>query len=331
MKGNWMDNYELIYKLQNEINEPKILGPDNNNINFIEELFNCKIMLNYSELFLLLDNIDQKENLIKMFTFLEKLLHEGINFNSRDLIVIKKAIVDNNEEQLMNLYLKKEAIVSLVSGKAIYPKTLNQAHYIHELNKNDIVFGIGPAGTGKTYLAILYAASLLKKQQIKKIVLVRPVVEAGEKLGFLPGDLKEKVDPYLVPLYDALNECFGKENVNKMMEKGVIEVAPLAYMRGRTLENACIILDEAQNTTTMQMKMFLTRLGFNSKMIITGDITQIDLPHKNMSGLIEALNILKNLNGLSIVEFNNSDVMRHPLVFKIVNRYNKMNEAKDEN
>ena len=326
-----MDNYELIYKLQNEINEPKILGPDNNNINFIEELFNCKIMLNYSELFLLLDNIDQKENLIKMFTFLEKLLHEGINFNSRDLIVIKKAIVDNNEEQLMNLYLKKEAIVSLVSGKAIYPKTLNQAHYIHELNKNDIVFGIGPAGTGKTYLAILYAASLLKKQQIKKIVLVRPVVEAGEKLGFLPGDLKEKVDPYLVPLYDALNECFAKENVNKMMEKGDIEVAPLAYMRGRTLENACIILDEAQNTTTMQMKMFLTRLGFNSKMIITGDITQIDLPHKNMSGLIEALNILKNLNGLSIVEFNNSDVMRHPLVFKIVNRYNKMNEAKDEN
>ena len=326
-----MDNYELIYKLQNEINEPKILGPDNNNINFIEELFNCKIMLNYSELFLLLDNIDQKENLIKMFTFLEKLLHEGINFNCRDLIVIKKAIVDNKEEQLMNLYLKKEAIVSLVSGKAIYPKTLNQAHYIHELNKNDIVFGIGPAGTGKTYLAILYAASLLKKQQIKKIVLVRPVVEAGEKLGFLPGDLKEKVDPYLVPLYDALNECFGKENVNKMMEKGVIEVAPLAYMRGRTLENACIILDEAQNTTTMQMKMFLTRLGFNSKMIITGDITQIDLPHKNMSGLIEALNILKNLNGLSIVEFNNSDVMRHPLVFKIVNRYNKMNEAKDEN
>lgn len=331
MKGNLMDNYELIYKLQNEINEPKILGPDNNNINFIEELFNCKIMLNYSELFLLLDNIDQKENLIKMFTFLEKLLHEGINFNSRDLIVIKKAIVDNKEEQLMNLYLKKEAIVSLVSGKAIYPKTLNQAHYIHELNKNDIVFGIGPAGTGKTYLAILYAASLLKKQQIKKIVLVRPVVEAGEKLGFLPGDLKEKVDPYLVPLYDALNECFGKENVNKMMEKGVIDVAPLAYMRGRTLENACIILDEAQNTTTMQMKMFLTRLGFNSKMIITGDITQIDLPHKNMSGLIEALNILKNLNGLSIVEFNNSDVMRHPLVFKIVNRYNKMNEAKDEN
>ncbi len=326
-----MNNYVLIYKLQNEINESKILGPDNMNIKFMEELFNCEIIMNYSNIYILPENEDLKDYIIRMFQFLEKILKEGINFNTRDLIIIKQSIIDNKDEALMNLYLKKEAIVSLVSGKAVYPRTLNQALYINELNKNDIVFGIGPAGTGKTYLAILYAASLLKKQYIKRIVLVRPVVEAGEKLGFLPGDLKEKVDPYLVPLYDALNDCFGKENVNKMMEKGVIEVAPLAYMRGRTLENACIILDEAQNTTTMQMKMFLTRLGFNSKMIITGDITQIDLPHKNMSGLIEALNILNNLNGISIVKFNNSDVMRHPLVFKIVNRYNKMNEEKNEN
>ena len=326
-----MNNYVLIYKLQNEINESKILGPDNMNIKFMEELFNCEIIMNYSNVYILPENEELKDYIIRMFKFLEKILKEGINFNTRDLIIIKQSIIDNKDEELMNLYLKKEAIVSLVSGKAVYPRTLNQALYINELNKNDIVFGIGPAGTGKTYLAILYAASLLKKQYIKRIVLVRPVVEAGEKLGFLPGDLKEKVDPYLVPLYDALNDCFGKENVNKMMEKGVIEVAPLAYMRGRTLENACIILDEAQNTTTMQMKMFLTRLGFNSKMIITGDITQIDLPHKNMSGLIEALNILNNLNGISIVKFNNSDVMRHPLVFKIVNRYNKMNEEKNEN
>ena len=291
-----MNNYVLIYKLQNEINESKILGPDNMNIKFMEELFNCEIIMNYSNVYILPENEELKDYIIRMFKFLEKILKEGINFNTRDLIIIKQSIIDNKDEELMNLYLKKEAIVSLVSGKAVYPRTLNQALYINELNKNDIVFGIGPAGTGKTYLAILYAASLLKKQYIKRIVLVRPVVEAGEKLGFLPGDLKEKVDPYLVPLYDALNDCFGKENVNKMMEKGVIEVAPLAYMRGRTLENACIILDEAQNTTTMQMKMFLTRLGFNSKMIITGDITQIDLPHKNMSGLIEALNILNNLN-----------------------------------
>ncbi len=326
-----MSDFKFIYKLQSEINEPKILGPENKNLKFIEELFDCQLMLNYTEVFVSSENNDLQNDIIKMFKFLEKLLIEGVNFNTRDLIVIKKAINDNSEDKLMNLYLKKEAIVSLATGKAIYPKTLNQSIYINELNKNDIVFGIGPAGTGKTYLAILYAASLLKKQNIKRIVLVRPVVEAGEKLGFLPGDLKEKVDPYLVPLYDALNECFGKENVNKMIEKGVIEVAPLAYMRGRTLENACIILDEAQNTTTMQMKMFLTRLGFNSKMIITGDITQIDLPHKNMSGLIEALNILKNINGLSIVKFDNSDVMRHPLVFKIVNRYNNMNEETNEN
>ena len=186
-------------------------------------------------------------------------------------------------------------IVTLYSGKTIYPKTLNQAHYIKCLNQNDIVFGIGPAGTGKTYLAVLYAAALLKKQQVKRIVLVRPVVEAGEKLGFLPGDMKEKVDPYLIPLYDALNECFGKETVNKMIDKGVIEIAPLAYMRGRTLDNAAVVLDEAQNSTTMQMKMFLTRLGFNSKMIITGDVTQIDLPNKNMSGLIEAINLLNDI------------------------------------
>ena len=326
-----MNSYILIYTLKNEINEPKILGTENNNIKFIEELYNCEIIMNFSKVYILPENENQKDQIIKMFEFLERILKEGINFNTRDLIIIKQSIIDNREEELLRLYLKKEAIVSLVSGKAIYPKTLNQALYIHELNKNDIVFGIGPAGTGKTYLAILYAASLLKKQQIKRIVLVRPVVEAGEKLGFLPGDLKEKIDPYLVPLYDALNECFGKENVNKMMEKGVIEVAPLAYMRGRTLENACVVLDEAQNTTTMQMKMFLTRLGFNSKMIITGDITQIDLPQKNMSGLIEALNILDKINGISIVKFNNSDVMRHPLVFKIVNRYNKLQEEKNEN
>lgn len=326
-----MNNYELIYNLKNETNESKLLGPDNINIKFINELYNCEITLNFGKVYILKDNIEINNQIVKMFIFLENILNENINFNTKDLIIIKQAIDDNREEQLFNLYKKKEPIVSLVSGKTIYPKTLNQSLYINELNKNDIVFAIGPAGTGKTYLGVLYAVSLLKKQIIKKIVLVRPVVEAGEKLGFLPGDLKEKIDPYLIPLYDALNECFGKENVLKMMEKGIIEVAPLAYMRGRRLENACIILDEAQNTTKMQMKMFLTRLGFNSKMIITGDITQIDLPYNHMSGLIEALNILQGLNGISIVKFNNSDVMRHPLVFKIVNRYNNLTEGKNEN
>ena len=210
-----MNNYELIYKLKNEINESKILGPDNINLKFIEELFGCEIILNFSNVYLHTDNINIKENIVRMFEFLENILKEGINFNTRDLIIIKKSIIDHRDDELMNLYLKKEVIVSLASGKSIYPKTLNQALYISELNKNDVVFGIGPAGTGKTYLAILYAASLLKKQIIKKIVLVRPVVEAGEKLGFLPGDLKEKVDPYLRPLYDALYDMLPREIVDK--------------------------------------------------------------------------------------------------------------------
>ncbi len=318
------NNYIKIYSLTSDANELKILGPDNSHMQLIMELFNTEVLLNHSEVFVN-DSIEDgtKKDIITLFTSLEKMIFNNISFNLRDLIIICKCIKDNSIDELLALYLKKEPIVTNYSGKSIFPKTLNQAHYIKELFKNDVVFGIGPAGTGKTFLAISFAASLLKKQKIKKIVLVRPAVEAGEKLGFLPGDLKEKVDPYLIPLYDALNDCFGKETVDKMVEKGIIEIAPLAYMRGRTLDNSIIVLDEAQNTTTMQMKMFLTRLGFNSKMIITGDVTQIDLPNKNQSGLIEAMNVLENLNGISIVKFNSYDVMRHPLVFKIINRYNK--------
>ena len=184
-----------------------------------------------------------------------------------------------------------------------------------------MIFSIGSAGTGKTYLAVAFAIGELKKNLVKKIIITRPAVEAGEKLGFLPGDLKEKVDPYLVPIYDAIYEILGKETADKLIERGIIEIAPLAYMRGRTLDNACIILDEAQNTTRNQMKMFLTRLGFNSKMIITGDITQIDLPHKNMSGLIEATKILKDEKQIAIMTFDKNDVMRHPLVSKIIEKY----------
>jgi phosphate starvation-inducible PhoH-like protein len=189
------------------------------------------------------------------------------------------------------------------------------------LEDNDITFAIGPAGTGKTFLAVLFAINKLRSNQAKKIILVRPVVEAGEKLGFLPGDFKEKIDPYLIPLYDGLYECLGKESVDKMIEKGTIEVAPLAYMRGRTLEKAIIILDEAQNATLLQMKMFLTRLGYHSKMIVTGDITQIDLPNKNYSGLIEAIDLLENIKNIAIIRFAKQDIMRHPLVYKIIERY----------
>ena len=193
--------------------------------------------------------------------------------------------------------------------------------YLKALKKNDVVFGIGPAGTGKTYLAVVYAVQALKKNEVKRIILTRPAVEAGENLGFLPGDLKEKVDPYLRPLYDALYDMLGFEQVERLIEKGVIEIAPLAYMRGRTLEDAYVILDEAQNTTDAQMKMFLTRLGFRSKMIITGDVTQIDLPKGIHSGLKTAIEILKSVKGISFIYLSAMDVVRHPVVSRIIERY----------
>ena len=222
---------------------------------------------------------------------------------------------------MINFFKNKITIVNTYDGKTIYPKNISQKIYYENLKNKDVIFSIGSAGTGKTYLAVAFAIGELKKNLIKKLIITRPAVEAGEKLGFLPGDLKEKVDPYLVPIYDAIYEILGKETADKLIERGIIEIAPLAYMRGRTLDNACIILDEAQNTTRNQMKMFLTRLGFNSKMIITGDITQIDLPHKNMSGLIEATKILKDEKQIAIMTFDKNDVMRHPLVSKIIEKY----------
>lgn len=208
----------------------------------------------------------------------------------------------------------------------IKPRTANQAQYIAHVLDYDISFGIGPAGTGKTYLAVAAAVDALEKQQIRRIVLTRPAVEAGEKLGFLPGDLSQKVDPYLRPLYDALFEMLGFEKVEKLIEKSVIEVAPLAYMRGRTLNDAFIILDESQNTTIEQMKMFLTRIGFNSKAVITGDITQIDLPRHQKSGLRHAIEVLSKVDEISFNFFNSEDVVRHPVVAKIVNAYDKWEE-----
>ena len=214
-------------------------------------------------------------------------------------------------------------ITKTVSGKPIHAKTLNQLNYLKAINTNDLVFGYGPAGTGKTYVAVVNAVAKLKSGGIKKIILTRPAVEAGESLGFLPGDLKEKVDPYLRPLYDALYEVLGKTQTEDLIEKGIIEIAPLAYMRGRTLENAYVILDEAQNTTINQMKLFLTRLGFNSKMIVTGDITQIDLPTKIESGLVNAIKLLKGVAGIKIIAFERVDIIRHPLVQKVLARYEK--------
>ena len=212
-----------------------------------------------------------------------------------------------------------------LTGKAIAPKTKGQYSFVKAVEDNAIVFAIGPAGTGKTYLAVIRAVSAMKKGEVKRIVLTRPAVEAGESLGFLPGDLKEKVDPYLTPLYDALHDMLGVEQTEKLIEKRTIEIAPLAYMRGRTLDDSFVILDEAQNTTPAQMKMFLTRLGFNSKMVITGDNTQIDLKTGTKSGLDDAANILKDIEGIKIIHLTSDDVVRNPLVQKIIERYSKFN------
>lgn len=250
-----------------------------------------------------------------------KLIRAGETVDkSRIVYCIELAREGNLEgiEQVMS------GVVAITSrGKQIKCKTVGQKKYVDAIKKNTVVFGVGPAGTGKTYLAVCLAVSAFKGKQVEKIILTRPAVEAGEKLGFLPGDLQTKVDPYLRPLYDALQEMFGMETYLKLMEKGSIEIAPLAYMRGRTLSNAFIILDEAQNTTCEQMKMFLTRMGDGSKMVITGDVTQIDLPEGKKSGLKQAVSILKNIDGIETVTLTAKDVVRHPLVMQIVRAYEK--------
>ncbi|MFD2446107.1 PhoH family protein [Bacillus sp. CGMCC 1.16607] len=257
---------------------------------------------------------------------LEKLLfiiRRGINISSRDVLYAIQLAHKGTLEYFIEIY--DEEITKNAKGKSIRIKTLGQRHYVTAIKQNDLVFGIGPAGTGKTYLAVVMAVNALKNGQVKRIILTRPAVEAGESLGFLPGDLKEKVDPYLRPLYDALHDILGAEHTGRLMERGTIEIAPLAYMRGRTLDDAFVILDEAQNTTHAQMKMFLTRLGFGSKMVITGDRTQIDLPKGAKSGLIVAEEILNNVKGISLIYLEQSDVVRHPLVGRIIAAYETLN------
>ena len=233
---------------------------------------------------------------------------------------------DNNATQLNDI--NDDFICLTMNGRALRPKTLGQKKYVDSIRKNTIVFGVGPAGTGKTYLAMAMAITAFKNNEVNRIILTRPAIEAGENLGFLPGDLQQKVYPYLRPLYDALYEIMGAENFARNMEKGAIEVAPLAYMRGRTLDNSFIVLDEAQNTTPEQMKMFLTRIGYGSKAVVTGDTTQIDLPRGKNSGLIESTKILKNIEDIAICNLTNKDVVRHPLVQKIIAAYEKFEQKK---
>lgn len=253
------------------------------------------------------------------------MLENGEHVKPKDV----RVYADMTESGDNDSYEKLLGVVTITSkGRQVRPKTYGQARYVDAIRKNTVVFGVGPAGTGKTYLAVALAVAAYKAHIVEKIILTRPAVEAGEKLGFLPGDLGAKVDPYLRPLYDALQEMFGLDAYNRMIERGVIEIAPLAYMRGRTLSNAFIILDEAQNTTKEQMKMFLTRLGEGSRIVVTGDITQIDLPFGKRSGLIEAVNILEGIKDIEIIKLTGKDVVRHELVMRIIDAYER--KEKDE-
>lgn len=318
-------NNKIIWTFDDILIEQKIIGPLNQNLELISKELGVEISHTYNQLSIPYET--KKENLIgTLLTILTSLEKDNIKWGTKDLYHIifeltKNEDVSKTKDMIINFYHNKPLILNTYDGSRIYAKTLIQKLYIEELEKNSILFATGPAGTGKTYLAVAYAVNKLKKNEIKKIIITRPAVEAGEKLGFLPGDLKEKVDPYLIPIYDALNDFLGKETVEKLVEKGVIEIAPLAYMRGRTLDHAIVILDEAQNTTSNQMKMFITRLGFDSKMIITGDMSQVDLQKNETSGLFEATHLLKNIKGIDQIKFGKYDVMRHPLVSKIIERY----------
>ena len=256
------------------------------------------------------------------------LVNRGMTVGTPDVVTAISMVKNDEIDKFVALY--EEEIIKDNTGKPIRVKTLGQKLYVDSVKQHDVTFGIGPAGTGKTFLAVTLAVTALKRGQVKRIILTRPAVEAGESLGFLPGDLKEKVDPYLRPVYDALYQILGKDQTTRLMEREIIEIAPLAYMRGRTLDDAFVILDEAQNTTIMQMKMFLTRLGFNSKMIVNGDISQIDLPCNVKSGLIDAQEKLKNIHQIDFVHFSAKDVVRHPVVAQIIRAYEPAPVKKEE-
>ena len=308
---------ELIFENNNSL---KLLcGEKNSNVKEIERIFDIKLHTRGNKITLQgqPQNLDTAE---KFTNQIYELIKKGYNLEPGDIELASRIIL-SDKHSLEDIFL--DTICVSTRKRIIAPKSLAQKHYIDSIRKNDVVFGIGPAGTGKTYLVMALAVSAFLNHQFNRIILTRPAVEAGEKLGFLPGDISQKVDPYLRPLFDALYEMMDYDKVSRLIEKGAIEIAPLAFMRGRTLNDAFVILDEAQNTTSMQMKMFLTRLGFNSKAVITGDVTQIDLEKNTVSGLIHSENILKNIPKLDFVYFSNRDVVRHPIIKKIIEAYEK--------
>jgi len=309
------------------VNMLDLLGFNDSNLKVLEDRFNALITVRGDNVIIkgVSEEVELIEKLLKEMVYV---LNTSGKLNANDvstileLTVEGKEIVEEGELDSIVLYTKKDVIKARTAG---------QINYINHARKNDICFAIGPAGTGKTYLAVAIAVSALKRGLVKKLILARPAVEAGESLGFLPGDFREKIDPYLRPLYDALDDMIPSEKLKNYIEKRIIEIVPLAYMRGRTLNNAYVILDEAQNATTMQMKMFLTRLGGSSKSIVTGDITQIDLPSKQVSGLVQAKEILSKVEGVAFVYFDKSDVVRHKLVKDIIDAYEKFGNNKNEN
>ena len=319
---------EKILKIENMEQASNLFGNLDENIKIIEKNYNVTTVLRGNEIKVMGSekNIESAakaiSGLILMLDNQEPLTDQNVNYAI--------SLADEGDVSKMAQLAGNECICVTANGKPIKPKTLGQKAYIEAINSNTVTVVIGPAGTGKTYLVVALAVAAFRDKKISRIILTRPAVEAGEKLGFLPGDLQSKVDPYLRPLYDALFEMLGAEAFQRCMEKGAIEVAPLAYMRGRTLDDSFIILDEAQNTTAEQMKMFLTRLGFNSKIVVTGDLTQIDLPDGKKSGLVEASKVLKNVDDIKIIRLSEKDVVRHQLVQKIVKAYEKYEQQKKQ-
>ncbi len=306
--------------------ERELFGNFDENIKLIEESLKIDVILREGNIVLMGEekNVNQA---LKLMTELHQSVSNGKNLDKQSISYSLSLLLEGSEDKIKEL---EDTIILTQKGKAVQPKTLGQKEYINLIRNNDITFGIGPAGTGKTYLAVAMAVKAFKRDEVSRIILTRPAVEAGENLGFLPGDLKDKVDPYLRPLYDALFDMLGADKFNKYLERGLIEVAPLAFMRGRTLDNAFIILDEAQNTTKEQMKMFLTRLGFGSKAVVTGDLTQTDLPDNRKSGLLHAKDVLKGVEGIGSITLTDRDVVRHALVQRIIRAYDSYDKKQED-